>query len=242
MERELIVDKLRKELLAMQGFKVPGEAQRLDFGLGVIEQAFPNKVFPTSAVHEFLSGGPEAMAATSGFIAALTGKLMQLGGSCLWISKRRMQLPPALKLYGIDPDRVFFINVSASKDLLWTVEEALKCNAIAAVVGEINDLDFTASRRLQLAVEHSKVTGFIHRINPRQTDTVACVSRWQITPLASVPEPGMPGVGAPCWKVNLLKIRNGYPGTWQVQWGGQQFIPIAKHTTIAPTVSLKKTG
>lgn len=40
------------------------------------------------------------------------------------------------------------------------MEEALKCGGLAAVVGEVQDISFTASRRLQLAVEQSGVTGF----------------------------------------------------------------------------------
>ncbi len=28
----------------------------------------------------------------------------------------------------------------------------------------------------------------------------------------------MPGVGAPRWKVELLKVRNGLPGAWIVEW------------------------
>ena len=64
------------------------------------------------------------------------------------------------------------------------MEEALKCDGIAAVVGEIQELSFTVSRRLQLAVEQSRVTGFILRNNPRNLNTTACVTRWKITPLS----------------------------------------------------------
>ncbi len=92
---------------------------------------------------------------------------MQGGGLSLWISQKRTLYPPALKFFGIDPDRVIFIDVKNEKDLLWMTEEALKCQALCAVIAEIKDLDLTASRRLQLAVEHSRVTGLLHRINPR---------------------------------------------------------------------------
>ena len=37
--------------------------------------------------------------------------------------------------------------------MLWVIEEALKCEGLAAVIGEIKELSFTQSRRLQLAVE-----------------------------------------------------------------------------------------
>lgn len=55
------------------------------------------------------------------------------------------------------------MDAGKTKDSLWAIEEALKCNALIAVVGEITELTFNDSRRLQLAVEKSHVTGFIHR-------------------------------------------------------------------------------
>jgi protein ImuA len=99
----------------------------------------------------------------------------------------------------------------------------LKCEGLAAVVGELSQLDFTVSRRLQLAVEQSRVTGFILRVNPRQLTTTACVTRWQITSLPSVLPGEIPGVGFPRWNVQLLKVRNGKPGNWKIEWNAGKF-------------------
>jgi protein ImuA len=71
--------------------------------------------------------------------------------------------PPGLKMFGIEPANIIFLELQKSKDILWVMEEALKCIGVAAVVGEISDLSFTLSRRLQLAVEQSGVMGFILR-------------------------------------------------------------------------------
>ena len=109
------------------------------------------------------------------------------------------------------------------KEMLWAMEEALKCEGLAAVVGEIPDLSFTVSRRLQLAVEQSSVTGFILRLKPRQVGITACIARWKIKPLPSKLEEGMPGVGYPRWNIELEKTRNGRPGNWQVEYVGGQF-------------------
>jgi protein ImuA len=80
---------------------------------------------------------------------------------------------------------------------------------------------------LQLVFEKSGVTGFIHRNMPKQMNAVACVTRWKIEPVASELPGQMPGVGFPRWKVQLLKVRNGKPGQWQVQYGpqGLEYIP-----------------
>lgn len=235
-----LLQQLQKEILSLQGLKAVSGQSRLHTGLGPLETAFPNHTFPTGAVHEFISLQPEAAAATSGFMAGLLGLLMQKG-ACLWISNHRTLFPPALKTFGIEPDRIIFLDLVKEKDVLWAIEEALKCEPLAAVVGELRDLSFTASRRLQLAVEQSRVTGFIHRHQPKSGQTVACISRWKITPLASVPEAGLPGVGFPRWQVQLLKIRNGKPGSWQVEWSADRFRHIPGQQAVTATTQ-QQTG
>jgi len=123
------------------------------------------------------------------------------------------------------------------------MEEALKCEGLSAVIAEMQELSFVASRRLQLAVEQSRVSGFIHRNNPRNINTTACITRWQVSPLAAECEDDLPGVGFPRWKVSLLKVRNGTPGNWIIEYSGgklRQVIPKSNQTIIE--VPIRKTG
>ncbi len=211
------IQALQRELLAIQGFRMRPEEERQDTGLGIINQSFPQHTFPRHAVHEFISGAPEEAAATSGF---MTGLLAGLGrqAPCLWVSTRRTFFSLAIRLFGLAPDQVIFVDATSNRDALWSIEEGLKCASLAAVVGEVRDLNFTESRRLQLAVEQSRVTGLIHCNTVRPPAATACVSRWRIRPLPSQAAEGLPGVGFPRWQVELLKIRNGKPGVWQVAW------------------------
>lgn len=236
-----IARKLQKEILVLQGLKKAGN-NTIPTHLGEMENAFPHKTFPTGAVHEYISNSKEDAAATNGFIAALLGKFMQQGGAIAWVGIKRTIFPSALKMYGIDPGRIIYIDPKTQKEALWVVEEALKCDGLAGVVGEISELTFTESRRLQLAVEHSKVTGFIHRYNPRSENVTACVTRWKIQPLPSVPEEGMPGIGHPRWQVHLQKVRNGKPGTWQIEWVNNSFQFIPKQLFSIPHIHKLKTG
>lgn len=223
------IRQLQEELLPLQGFRPPTAGTRVDMGLGPVAAAFPRGEFPTGAVHELLSGSPEDGAATNGFVAALLAPLMRDGGVCLWIGTRRTVFPPALKRFGLDPDKIVFLDLPREKDATWTMEEALKCEGLAAVVGEIRELDFTASRKLQLAVEKSRTTGFLLRHQPRSLGTVAAVARWRVSKLASEPEGEMPGVGCPRWKVELLKVRNGRPGEWIAEWKNGMGLKFTDH-------------
>jgi protein ImuA len=232
-----ILSRLKMDILPLEGLRPPPIGASIDLGLGAINDAFPHKTFPIGAIHEFVNYGFPSAAATAGFISGLLSGLMKGGGAVLWISASRFVFPPALKTFGIEPDRIIFIDRLNERDILWTMEEALKCKGLAAVIGEIPELNFTTSRRFQLAVEQSRVTGFITRMNPRNLITNACVSRWTIKSLPTYSDDGLPGLGFPRWQVDLLKIRNGKPGSWQMEWKPNGFHII---TDIVPSIELEQ--
>ncbi|REA58174.1 Error-prone repair protein ImuA [Dyadobacter luteus] len=213
-----LVTKLRRDILERQGYHSSTRHRKVEMGLGQIEKSFPNGVFPVGCVHELVSHSSEQAAAASGFMAAVLGKITRPGGMSVWISTARTVFAPGLKCFGVDPDRVIFIDVKNQKDLLWITEQCLKCQALSAVITELKDIGLTESRRLQLAVEQSRVTGLMHRINPSVVSSTAAAARWRITPVASTLCDGMPGVGFFRWHVELLKVRNGEPGSWDIQW------------------------
>lgn len=229
----------------MQGFR-PSSPGSVDPGLGEMMNAFPNGSFPTGAIHEFVTTGAETAAASSGFVAGLISTLMQSGGTCIWVSAARKIFPPALAFFGIEPEKVIFLDVQREREALWAMEEALKCKGLGAVIGEIPEISFPISRRLQLAVEQSHTTGFVVRHRPRNSNPIASVARWKIAPLASTLEPGMPGLGHPRWTVALEKIRNGQPGSWQVEWSAGRFHLLAQQELLlerlSPQAERRKTG
>ena len=239
IQKSDIIARLQKDILPLQGFKTILNNTVTDVGLGAINDAFPNASFPLGAVHEFISAGAENAAATSGFVAGVLGSLMRSGGAAIWISDSKTIFPPALQSFGIAPDRIIFIDLHKEKEMLWAMEEALKCEDLAAVIAEIPDITFMVSRRLQLAVEQSQVTGFILRRDPRNVNTTACVTRWKISPLPSELTDDMPGVGFPRWNVELLKVRNGKPGNWKIEFVAGRFKQISRMAAIRPDQQTK---
>ncbi|TXJ22289.1 MAG: Error-prone repair protein ImuA [Chitinophagaceae bacterium] len=237
-----VIARLQKDLLALQGLRLTQGCSAVDAALGTIVQAFPNKTFPIGAIHEFLSMSSEDMAATTGFISGLLGALMQRGGPCMWIGPTRTIFAPALKFFEIDPEKICFVQLEREKELLWAIEEALKCHSLAAVIGEVNDLSFTSSRRLQLATEKSQVTGFLLRHQPRKLNTTACMTRWHVMALSSDLPEGLPGVGYPRWEVTLDKVRSGRPGTWQVEWADGFFSPVQSAPVTESQTLIRKIG
>jgi len=226
VEKSEVIRQLRAEIMALERFPAPKMGQRPSLDLGGIESSLLGNAFPIGTVHEFISQGAAGAASTNGFIAGLLGNLVQKGRFCLWVSHQRTVFPPALKGFGVEPDRVIFIDVRRQKDVLWAVEQGLKCSVLGAVVGELQEITFAESQRLQLAVEKSRVTGFMHRYQPRVESALAFATRWKIKPIPSQLEGGMPGVGFPRYKVELVKVRNGRPGVCQLEWRNGSFCPV----------------
>ncbi len=225
-----MIEKLRQDILRWEGYRAPSAGTSQGVGLGPVEAAFPNGIFPLGTVHEMLCSNTEQAAACGGFVAGLLSVLMQQGGACLWIGLSGNVFPVSLKTFGVEPERIIFVHLMQNKDALWVMEEALKCNGLSAVVAELREIDFKQSRRLQLAVEQSRVTGFILRNELKKMSTTACAARWRISPMPSEPVDGLPGIGFPRWQVELLRVRNGQPGNWVMEWTKGRF------TTVTPEI------
>src|SRR3712207_1019662 len=135
MNRSDIIAKLKREILPLQGFKHTPQANNT-IDLGPINHSFPNRHFPVAAVHEFISFNPEAHTATAGFVAAIMAHLMKKTGVAIWISTERSIFPPALLTFGVEPDRIIFVDLSTDRNCLWAMEEALRCESLAAVICE----------------------------------------------------------------------------------------------------------
>ena len=96
-------------------------------------------------------------------------------------------------------------------------------NVISAAAAEVEGVDLTAGRRLQLACEKHGATGFMIRRRPyggaarKETAGSAAATRWKITPAPSEPGPGEFGLGPPRWRVELERCRGGRTGAWLLE-------------------------
>ena len=228
-EKAKIVAQLQQDILHREGFR-PVASPVMNSMLGPLGRAFPSGAFPLGVVHEFQLDRERlgcSMAATVGFIAALVSPMLHAGGVMLWVSAGRKVFPPGLMRFGVKPDQVIFIDIRKARDVLWATEEALKCSAITVVVAEVGGLDLTASRRLQLSAEQSQTTGFLVR-NDVLPGITSSATRWRITPAPSEGIDGLPGVGHPHWNVELLRLRNGMPGSWSIRYQHGKFESVEK--------------
>jgi len=221
-----IIQKLRQNILQMEGYRPPVAGMHNLIGLGSMESAFPNGIFPVAAVHEFICSSAEQAAAGGGLVTGILSSLMKQDGICVWIGKAKPLFAPAMTVFGIEPHRVVFISLTKDEEALWVMEEALKCTGLTAVVCEVQELNFKQSQRLQLTVEQSRVTCFVLRNATAKLSATACTARWQVKPIPSSDLNGLPGLGFFRWQVDLLKVRNGKPGRWVLEWNNGRFVPV----------------
>ncbi len=201
-----------------------GRGKLLPVTLGApdLDRYLPWGGLPRAALHEVAGEGAdrEQGAAAAGFAALWLARL-QAAGPVLWIVRAGNRAAIDLHAHGLhqlrlDPRRLILVAAKGDDEALWAMEEGLKAKSLGAVLGEIEKLDLTASRRLQLAAEAGGVTAFVlrrWRVMERATrdaaQPIAAVTRWRVT--------AMPAENDLCWRVELTRCRGGKPGAWMME-------------------------
>ena len=198
--------------------------------LAPIDRLWPKGGLPLGCLHEAASDGSLAgTAALTAFFAAIAGRL-SAQGMVVWCARARDAdgsgfYAPGLAQVGLQAQNLLAVHARSDANLLAVMEEALSHSRLAAVVGEVERLSLTASRRLALAAEKSGVTALLLRTPPRiaakhrDTEPIAAASRWRVTALPSGPHtiPESPESGVPRLRLELLQSRAGAVGEWIIE-------------------------
>ena len=220
------LEALRRKLGRIEGAGGSGTS-RLPLGIPEIDGALPGGGLRPGCVHEI--AGDEA---ATGFCAALLGRVPGAEGPLLWLARKHDLYLPGLVRYGIEPGRLLVVSgLRRRTDVLWAMEEALRCGALGGVVAEVEAVDMTASRCLMLAAEDSGVPGLVlsrdvERRNAGAPRVPTAASRWWVATV--------PGAGSTRWRVELLHCRGGRPARWVVGWGGDGWRVLPSGGLAAP--------
>ena len=115
---------------------------------------------------------------------------------------------PGLDAFGLLPERLLTVAATRPHDLLWAMEEALRCRAIGAVIGELRhgEIDAVAVRRLSLAAAESGALALLLRAAP-PNDASTAATRWIV---GAAPNAR--------FAVELVRNRRGPLGSWILEW------------------------
>ena len=234
--------RLKAHIQRLEGFGgTLAEANRqvLPFGIDEIDDRLPGGGLARGALHEVFAA--DAGIATA-FCALLAGRLAKdaENASILWCERpwtldAGALYGPALLQFGIDPARLILVRVRRDNDALWAMEEGLRCGQVAAVVGELDDISLTASRRLQLAAEETGVTALSLRSKVDKPPPSAAATRWRLDAVTHEKDrprandnndflntpPALPGLGAARWQAELFRCRGGTSTNWMMEWNDE---------------------
>ena len=108
------------------------------------------------------------------------------------------------------------VETAHRKETLWAMEEAVRSQAPAAVVGLIDQLDLKLSQRLHLAAVDYGLPLLLIR-PAHDLESSAAATRWRVgTAEAARDRFGL--ITRPRWHLHLERVRNGRPGEWVVEY------------------------
>jgi len=203
----------------------------VSLGSSEINEALPWGGLPIMGLHEIFGD-----TAAVGFTTALMNKFAKNSDApILWCQHGRNLYGHGLVDFGIDPDRLILVEGKSDNDILWAMEEGLRCADIAVVIGKPYKVPPIIGRRLQLAAEKNSSTGLLLRPQDRSKNpqsvspTNAALTRWHVTAAPSITPARGPGLSIAKWNLELQRYR--YCAfnlqkqktvkrvtSWQVEW------------------------
>jgi len=223
---------------------LPDEGGRLiSLGIASIDGALAGGL-ACGALHEIDPAVPLHGGAAAGFAVALATLALRERGQAVWIQPDFVAIEtgalygPGLDLMGLPMGRLVILRVPRPRDVLWAMEEALKCRAAGVVVAELasEEADLTATRRLALAAREGGGLGLVlhHDALSRSQPTTA-TTRWEVAS-ARGERDRFGGLGPTTFALSLVKNRCGRTGQWRLSWDHHEraFVAAASSLPVAP--------
>jgi protein ImuA len=162
LERSICLEKLREQIA---GLETAGRRYTDDppvpSGCNALDDLLPERGFCRGTLVEWLSAGDGAGAWTLALLAAR--RACDGGGMLAVFDHRREFCPPAAVRLGIAPEQLLVIHADTAADNHWAIDQALRSQAVAAVVAWPERLDDRTFRRWQLAAEEGGCLGLLLR-------------------------------------------------------------------------------
>lgn len=175
---------------------------------------------PAGLLHEVYADELRQSGVALGFTLGLARQLLGGGRRALLYLQlageaQELGLPYGLGLarFGLSPETLVLVRPQTPVELLWALEEAIACRAVAGVIADVaaqpRALDFTASRRLSLRTAASGTSAFLIRYGTGREASAAKL-RWHVRATLSAADrwdPAAPGL--PRLEVEIEKRRLG---------------------------------
>jgi hypothetical protein len=133
----------------------------------------------------------------------------QVRGETMWIGRRCWPSAQILSATGL-LDRSLFVDAVKPSDRLWAIEVAMRSGEAAAVIGDAEGFNISATRRLELAARESQALTLLARPGEERAAPSAATTRWAVYRRRS-------SSTHPAWTLELLRCK-GRPLPQNVRW------------------------
>jgi protein ImuA len=237
------MDEQLRQRLTLQ--KIPGMVDRpglLPLSIPVIDKVLGGGLM-RGALHEIAAAGEIHLPAAAGFAVGLAASAPS--PRLFWITED-MSLAESgaphgagIDAFGFAPERLVTVSTAHRRDLLWAIEEALRCRAVGAVIAEMRtgEIGTVAVRRLSLAAAESGTLALLLRATPPH-DASTAATRWIVGTASSILEREQSEREIRSrFTTHLVRNRHGPAGSWILEWSdNDERLILATHAqpVVAP--------
>lgn len=172
-------------------------------------------------------GGAGAAAGLGFWLARHAGegrRLIALVSPRTWEAERGRLMARGALAFGVAPERFLLVRTRTEAEALWALEEVLRSGAADLALGAVREVSLTQTRRLDMAAREAGAAAALIRVEGHGVawPLSAARRRWRVAPLPSRGDPwDAKAPGAPRWRVELSRRRDGPPGCWDLEWNDE---------------------
>ena len=163
--RQQTLDQLRAQAGCISTLPDADGVETLSTGSDAIDDLLPRGGLRAGALAEWVAQADGCGASALAVIAARARLDSPRGrGPLVVVSPPNEFYPPAAVALGIPEDRMIWVQPTRHADAVWAIDQALRCESVAAVWASIGaTLDDRDARRFQLAAETGRTPGLFVR-------------------------------------------------------------------------------
>ena len=186
-----IIKKLQRKIHRLETASRVDDGTVVPSGCRAVDRVLPEGGYRRGTLTEWITPGNRSGGHGADFVSLVTAQKACLdGGALVVFDPERQFYPPAANALGINNSNLIVLrtpsqlsnqaNDNDQNELYWAIDQALRCSAVAAVWGPLDNLDERWFRRFQLAAESSGTMGlFIRPANALNRSSWAEV-QWKV--------------------------------------------------------------
>ena len=230
-QKTQLIQKLQNRIRSVESGSRAGSEQTISSGCAALDGLLPASGYQRGSLVQWITAGGSG----ADYLSLLTAiEACRNGGSLVVIDPANQFYPPAAAVMGVPLERTIILRDQTNQasrsvhssstpgfmteslednDFLWSIDQALRCPAVAAVWGPMETIDVRWFRRFQLSAESSGCLGlFVQPLSAASAPTWADV-QWQVEGLNSTDRSlRSPGRNEQLVRLTLNRCRGTFAG------------------------------